>query len=72
MTNAVFIVANVFFTFVDLTARPAFMLQYKIQEDKNVPVRQTVKVFLHFPAPQLNRGLAVTPGNILVPSHPLV
>ena len=39
MTNAVFILANVFFTFVDLTARPAFMLQYKIQEDKNVPVR---------------------------------
>lgn len=38
MTDAVFILANVFFTFVDLTARPAFMLQYKIQEDKNVPV----------------------------------
>ena len=39
MSNAVFILANVFFTFVDLTAWPKFMLRYKIQEDKNVPVR---------------------------------
>jgi methylsterol monooxygenase len=38
MSNAVFILANVFFTFVDLTAWPKFMLRYKIQEDKNVPV----------------------------------
>ena len=39
--NAVFILANAFFTFVDITGRPSFMLQYKIQEDKNVPVRKT-------------------------------
>ena len=41
--NVVFILANAFFTFVDVTGYPSFMLQYKIQEDKNVPVRQTDK-----------------------------
>lgn len=38
VSNVVFVLANVFFTFVDLTASPKFMLKYKIQEDKNVPV----------------------------------
>ena len=38
VSNIVFVVGNVFFTFVDLTGRPTFMLKYKIQKDKNVPV----------------------------------
>ena len=38
VSNIVFVVGNVFFAFVDLTGQPTFMLKYKIQKDKNVPV----------------------------------
>ena len=35
-----FILSNTFFTFLDLTGKPEFMLKYKIQEEKTVPVRK--------------------------------
>ncbi len=42
----VFIVGNAFFMFLDLTGKPAFMLKYKIQEDKGVPVRVLMKYII--------------------------
>ncbi|XP_064383184.1 fatty acid hydroxylase domain-containing protein 2-like [Halichondria panicea] len=33
-----FVIANIFFMVLDLTGRPEALLQYKIQEDKGVPV----------------------------------
>lgn len=33
-----FVVANSFFAVLDLTGRPSFLLRYKIQEEKTVPV----------------------------------
>ena len=36
--NITFTLCNSFLAFVDLTGKPEFMLKYKIQEDKNVPV----------------------------------
>ena len=33
-----FILGNIFYTIVDLTGKPAWVLQYKIQEEKAVPV----------------------------------
>ena len=33
-----YVLANAFFAYVDLTGQPAFLLKYKIQEDKDVPV----------------------------------
>ena len=35
---AVFILGNAFYAFVDLTGKPAWVLKYKIQEEKDVPV----------------------------------
>jgi len=35
---AVFVVVNFFFAVVDLTGKPEFLLKYKIQEEKTVPV----------------------------------
>ena len=34
----IFVLANAFFTVLDLTGKPEFLLKYKIQEDKAVPV----------------------------------
>ena len=34
----VFVLVNSFFAFLDLTGKPAFLLKYKIQEAKSVPV----------------------------------
>ena len=33
-----FVIANIFFVVLDLTGKPSALLQYKIQEDKGVPV----------------------------------
>lgn len=33
-----FVVFNAFFMFVDLTGRPKWMSQYRIQEERNIPV----------------------------------
>ena len=33
-----FVLFNAFFMFVDLTGRPKWMSQYRIQEERNVPV----------------------------------
>lgn len=33
-----FIISNALLTFLDLTGKPAFLLKYKIQEEKHVPV----------------------------------
>lgn len=35
-----FILSNVFFIFLDLTGKPEFLLKYKIQEEKGIPVRE--------------------------------
>ena len=35
---AVFVVANSFFAVLDLTGQPSFLLKYKIQEEKTIPV----------------------------------
>ncbi len=35
----VYLASNIFFTYLDLTGRPAALLKYKIQEEKGVPVR---------------------------------
>ena len=35
----VYLASNIFFTYLDLTGRPAALLKYKIQEEKAVPVR---------------------------------
>lgn len=35
-----FLAGNAFFLVLDLTGRPGFMLKYKIQEDKGVPVSE--------------------------------
>ena len=37
-TTAVFWLSNLFFILLDITGRPAFLLKYKIQADKNTPV----------------------------------
>ena len=34
----VFAISNSFFAVLDLTGKPEFLIKYKIQEDKNVPV----------------------------------
>ena len=34
----VYLASNIFFTYLDLTGRPAALLKYKIQEEKAVPV----------------------------------
>ena len=34
----VYLVSNAFFTYLDLTGKPAALLKYKIQEEKGVPV----------------------------------
>ena len=39
----VFVLSNVFFAFVDLTGMPAFLLKYKIQEEKSVPVSNVIR-----------------------------
>ncbi len=44
MTNVAFWGLNSFLMIVDLTNRPRFLTQYKIQEDKNVPVRTNINV----------------------------
>lgn len=36
----VFVLMNIPFAVLDLTGFPAFLLKYKIQDDKKVPVRQ--------------------------------
>lgn len=53
---AVFVVANSFFAVLDLTGQPSFLLKYKIQEEKTIPVSLPAdlslylcKVFLLFP-----------------------
>ena len=33
-----FVIANLFFGILDLTGKPEFLLNYKIQEEKTVPV----------------------------------
>lgn len=38
VSNIIFVVANIFFAVLDLTGKPAFLLKYKIQEAKTVPV----------------------------------
>ncbi len=38
VTNVVFVLVNSFFAFLDLTGRPAFLVKYKIQEAKALPV----------------------------------
>ncbi|XP_064404712.1 fatty acid hydroxylase domain-containing protein 2-like [Halichondria panicea] len=44
VTNVVFVLVNSFFAFLDLTGRPAFLVKYKIQEAKALPVNwQTYK-----------------------------
>ena len=35
---AVFASANLFFAVLDLTGKPEFLLKYKMQDEKNVPV----------------------------------
>lgn len=37
---ATFIIGNITLTILDLTGKPAFMLKYKIQEEKHVPVSE--------------------------------
>ncbi|XP_071951503.1 fatty acid hydroxylase domain-containing protein 2-like [Antedon mediterranea] len=49
---------NAFFLFVDITGRPSFLRSYKIQADKNVPVKK----------PQLIKALKVVLFNQLVVS----
>ena len=41
-----FVIANIFFMVLDLTGRPEALLQYKIQEDKGVPVSFTFAISL--------------------------
>jgi hypothetical protein len=38
ITTAAFWVPNLFMLYMDLTGRPKFLTQYKVQTDKNVPV----------------------------------
>ena len=35
----IFIACNLFFAVLDLTGKPGFLLKYKIQEEKQIPVR---------------------------------
>ncbi len=44
VTNVVFVFVNSFFAVLDLTGKPAFLVKYKIQEAKTVPV--SVHVFM--------------------------
>ncbi len=37
-TNFMFVLVNSFFAFLDLTGKPAFLVKYKIQEAKALPV----------------------------------
>lgn len=41
---AVFVLANSFFAVLDLTGRPSFLLKYKIQEEKTIPVSKSLSV----------------------------
>ena len=36
--TAAFVLVNSFFAFLDLTGKPEFLVKYKIQEEKSVPV----------------------------------
>ena len=51
-TNAVgaitYWVGSAFFTFVDLTGKPAWVLRYKIQDNKQVPVSVKYCMFLAY------------------------
>lgn len=38
MAIIVYVASNAFFTYLDLTGKPAALLKYKIQEEKGVPV----------------------------------
>ncbi|XP_050417708.1 fatty acid hydroxylase domain-containing protein 2 isoform X1 [Patella vulgata] len=40
ITTGIFWISNAFFMLLDLTGRPAFLLRYKIQPDKNVPLEK--------------------------------
>ena len=39
----VFVVTNSFLAVLDLTGRPAFLVKYKIQEEKTVPVSKSIR-----------------------------
>ena len=41
----VYLASNIFFTYLDLTGKPAALLKYKIQEEKGVPV--SLAIALH-------------------------
>lgn len=36
---ATFVFGNIFFVILDLTGKPSVLLKYKMQDEKNVPVR---------------------------------
>jgi hypothetical protein len=42
----VYLTSNIFFTYLDLTGRPAALLKYKIQEEKGVPVSWILRAHL--------------------------
>jgi hypothetical protein len=41
---AVFVLTNSFFAVLDLTGRPSFLLKYKIQEEKTIPVSPLLSI----------------------------
>jgi len=41
-TFFVYVVVNFFFAVIDVTGKPEFLLKYKIQEEKAVPVCELV------------------------------
>ena len=41
-TFFVYVVVNFFFAVIDITGKPEFLLKYKIQEEKAVPVCELV------------------------------
>ena len=45
-TFFVYVVVNFFFAVIDITGKPEFLLKYKIQEEKAVPVRELACVFV--------------------------
>ena len=42
LTTAVYMLINLFYSFMDLTGRPAFLYKYKIQGDQHVWLHYTV------------------------------
>ena len=40
--SVVYWITNIFFMILDLNGKPAFLVKYKIEQKKNVPVRQLI------------------------------